>query len=112
MLEKTIRVNLLYDFYGSLLTKKQQHFIELYFDHNLSLGEIADEFNISRQAVYDLIKRTVTILEKFEDKLQLYKKHKIQNEKLEKIIIYLENSKNLEKVTIKNYITDLLEYSD
>lgn len=109
MLEKTTRVNLLYDFYGSLLTKKQQQFIELYFDHNLSLGEIADEYDISRQAVHDLIKRAVNILEKFEDKLQLYKKHKIQNEKFKKIISYLENSKNIEKVIIKNYIVDLLE---
>jgi len=48
LLEKTTRVNLLYDFYGSLLTKKQQHFIELYFDHNLSLGEIADEYKIPK----------------------------------------------------------------
>ncbi|PKM79144.1 MAG: hypothetical protein CVU88_07300 [Firmicutes bacterium HGW-Firmicutes-13] len=109
MLEKTTRVNLLYDFYGSLLTKKQQHFIELYFDHNLSLGEIADEYNISRQAVYDLIKRAVTILEKFEEKLQLYKKYRIQNKKFEKIISYLETSTNIEKVKIKNYIIELLE---
>ena len=89
MLEKTTRVNLLYDFYGNLLTKKQQLFVELYYENNFSLREIADEHNISRQAVYDLIKRAVEALEQYELKLQLYKKHIIHEEKCFKILSHL-----------------------
>jgi uncharacterized protein len=43
MLEDTTRINMLYDFYGSLLTEKQREFLELYYQHDLSLAEAAGE---------------------------------------------------------------------
>ena len=55
---KTLRMNELFDFYGDLLTAKQRRYIELYYADDLSLGEIAEEFSVSRQAVYDNIRRT------------------------------------------------------
>lgn len=74
-LEKTNRVNLLFDFYEKLLTEKQQLFLKLYFHDDYSLGEIASEFSISRQAVYEHIKRAATVLEEYEAKLLLFARH-------------------------------------
>ncbi|CAH0346954.1 putative DNA-binding protein [Bacillus sp. CECT 9360] len=74
MLEKTTRINYLYDFYQSLLTEKQQSYMSLYFLDDYSLGEIADEYQVSRQAVYDNIKRTEAMLEEYEAKLSLFQK--------------------------------------
>ncbi|WP_028398986.1 putative DNA-binding protein [Ectobacillus panaciterrae] len=74
MLEKTTRMNYLYDFYQSLLTPKQRSYMSLYYLDDYSLGEIAEEFNVSRQAVYDNIKRTEAMLEEYEKKLLLLEK--------------------------------------
>ena len=70
-LEKTTHMNLLMEFYGMLLTTKQMDYIERYYADDYSLGEIAEEYSISRQAVYDNIKRTGNILEEYERKLHL-----------------------------------------
>ena len=67
--KKVVRVGKLFSFYGSLLTDKQQEFVELYYYHDLSLGEIANEKEISRQAVFDNLKRSEEALEKYEDEL-------------------------------------------
>ncbi|OXM84640.1 putative DNA-binding protein [Paenibacillus rigui] len=75
MLTKTNRINLLFDFYEKLLTEKQQTFCKLYFHDDYSLGEIAAEFQISRQAVYEHIKRAEAVLEDYETKLALLSKH-------------------------------------
>lgn len=72
MLDKLNRINLLYDIYSSLLTVRQQKVLRLYFSDNLSLSEIAAEYEISRQAVHDLIQRALTSIESFEEKLGLY----------------------------------------
>ncbi|WP_078413338.1 putative DNA-binding protein [Priestia abyssalis] len=74
MLEKTTRMNYLYDFYQSLLTPKQSSYMSLYYLDDYSLGEIAEEYDVSRQAVYDNIKRTEQMLEQYEEKLLLFQK--------------------------------------
>ncbi|OEH91234.1 hypothetical protein BFG57_06345 [Bacillus solimangrovi] len=74
MIEKTTRVNFLFDFYQSLLTEKQRNYMSLYYLDDYSLGEIAEEFEVSRQAVYDNIKRTEAMLEQYEEKLLLFKR--------------------------------------
>ncbi|MCL6635703.1 MAG: DNA-binding protein, partial [Peptococcaceae bacterium] len=56
-MEKLARINLLYDFYGQLLTDRQKSFIELYYGQDLSLGEIAREFAVTSQAVHDTLRR-------------------------------------------------------
>lgn len=73
-LEKTTRMNYLFDFYQELLTPKQRSYMMLYYLDDHSLGEIADEYNITRQAVYDNIRRTEAMLEEYEEKLQLFEK--------------------------------------
>lgn len=67
-------MNYLFDFYQSLLTQKQRSYMSLYYLDDLSLGEIAEEFDVSRQAVYDNIKRTEAMLEEYEEKLVLLQK--------------------------------------
>ncbi|MDG5788219.1 putative DNA-binding protein [Evansella sp. AB-P1] len=75
LIEKTIRMNYLYDFYQQLLTEKQNQYMVMYYLDDLSLGEIADHFHVSRQAVYDNIKRTETLLEEYENKLLLFNRY-------------------------------------
>ena len=62
---------LLSDFYSNLLTEKQREFLSLYYEEDLSLGEISDRFGISRQAVYDSIRSSEACLERFENELGL-----------------------------------------
>lgn len=91
-LEKTNRINLLFDFYESLLTEKQQTFLKYYFHDDFSLGEIASEFEISRQAVYEHIKRAEGMLEVYEEKLGLLRKHEKRSEVLNRLTELLEDS--------------------
>lgn len=107
MLEKTTRVNLLYDFYCNLLTQKQRAIIELYFHQDLSLGEIAGEMDISRQAVHDLVKRTVNSLERYEEKLQLWQKYQVQEELCKDILRCLEEEKQLTGSRIRRFIGEI-----
>ena len=79
-IEKTNRMNALFEFYAALLTDKQMNYIELYYADDYSLAEIAEEFGVSRQAVYDNIKRTEKILEDYETKLHLMRSYQIRSE--------------------------------
>ena len=63
--------SLLYDFYGSLLTDKQREVMELYHEENYSIVEIAKELNVSKQAVYENLKKSDRILREYEAKLGL-----------------------------------------
>ncbi|MCG7334079.1 putative DNA-binding protein [Sporosarcina sp. ACRSM] len=85
MLEKTTRINFLFDFYQSLLTDKQRLYMQLYYLDDLSLGEIAGEYDVSRQAVYDNVRRTEAMLEDYETKLQLFSKFQRRIEIVEKL---------------------------
>ncbi|BFH67959.1 MAG: putative DNA-binding protein [Paenibacillus dendritiformis] len=83
VLEKTNRVNMLFDFYEPLLTEKQQTFLKCYFQDDFSLGEIAAEFGISRQAVYEHIKRAEQTLGSYESKLGLVAKYERRKQLLD-----------------------------
>lgn len=74
MLDKITETSLLFDFYGNLLTDKQRRVMSLYHEENLSLGEIADEDNVSRQAVHISLKKAEKALYEYEDKLGLVKR--------------------------------------
>ena len=75
LLSKTTRMNLLFDFYEQLLTERQRTYTKYYFHDDYSLGEIAAEFAVSRQAVYDQLRRTESLLEQYEAKLGLLDRH-------------------------------------
>ncbi|GIO96281.1 putative DNA-binding protein [Paenibacillus sp. FSL W8-0187] len=106
-LEKTNRINLLFDFYEQLLTEKQQTFLKYYFHDDFSLGEIAGEFEISRQAVYEHIKRAEQVLESYEEKLGLLSKHETRIRELDKFREMVESSDLGEHD--KNVMTDMVE---
>ena len=72
MIEKVAYMNVLYDLYKSLLTEKQREYLELYYQEDWSLAEIAGELSVSRNAVHDNIKRTGKLLVDYEEKLGMY----------------------------------------
>jgi predicted DNA-binding protein YlxM (UPF0122 family) len=92
MMDERVYLNDLYDLYGKLLNDIQRKYFEYYYFDNLSLGEIADLLDVSRNAVHKNIKLVETKLNDFESKLNLYKK----NIKLQKIIGKIED-KNLKR---------------
>jgi len=69
MFEKDYRISYLLDFYGNILTDKQKDAIDLYYNEDLSLAEIADHVGITRQGVRDAIKRGEETLTEMEEKL-------------------------------------------
>ena len=85
-IEKTNRMNALFEFYAALLTDKQMNYIELYYADVYSLAEIAEEFGVSRQAVYDSIKRTEKILEDYEMKLHMYSDYIVRSQIFDQIL--------------------------
>lgn len=89
-LEKTNRINALFDFYEELLTNKQMQYIGSYYRDDYSLGEIAENFDVSRQAVYDNIKRTEQTLEKYENKLHLYRDFLKRNKRIDSLVEYVK----------------------
>ncbi len=69
---KNLSAGVLLDFYGELLTEKQQKALELYYNEDLSLAEIADDMQVSRQGVRAFIKNGEEHLQKFEEKLGMF----------------------------------------
>ena len=84
-MEKIFEQNLLYDFYGELLTKHQQNIYEDAVYNDMSLSEIAEEQGISRRGVHDLIRRCDKILSGYEEKLKLISKFQKTREMVEEI---------------------------
>lgn len=97
MLEKTTRMNYLFDFYQSLLTPKQRSYMSLYYLDDYSLGEIAEEFHVSRQAVYDNIKRTETMLEEYEEKLGLFQRFQERQQLVAKLKDLISDNEHVDK---------------
>src|SRR5699024_10143027 len=93
---KTIRMNYLFDFYQSLLTKKQRNDLELFYLQDYSLSEIADTFDVSRQAVYDNIRRTSELVEQYEEKLGLYRNVEQRQNLYEHIKEHINNPEKIE----------------
>ena len=84
-MDNIAKKNLLYDFYGELLTEHQKTIYEDAVYNDCSLSELAEEYNISRQGVHDLLKRCDKILEGYEEKLGLVEKFSILKEKAHRI---------------------------
>ena len=82
IMEKIVRQSLLYDFYGELLTDHQKNIYEEVVMNDMSYSEMARIYGISRQGVYDMIKRCDRILEDYETKLKLVEKFVNAREKL------------------------------
>ena len=74
MAEDRVMQSLLLDFYGELLTDKQRECCELHFNEDLSLAEIAEQCGVSRQGVWDNIRRGTAALEEIEEKTGLIRR--------------------------------------
>ena len=105
---KDLRISVLLDFYGPMLTDKQRDVVELYYNEDLSLSEIAEHEHISRQGVRDSIKRGEEIIYELEDKLKMCQKMLTLSKLLDNIkekttLIYEESSKyNYSRVITDN----------
>ncbi len=112
-MEKRKLLNELFDLYGAMLTEKQKNNFFLYYQEDLSLGEIAEEDEISRNAVYDNLKRTEKLLFTMEEKLGFLKKKKTIKEELKKITDNIsELQKNNNMSDIENIKLNINEISD
>lgn len=103
MVEKVVEIGMLFDFYGGLLSQRQYRIVELFYLHDLSLAEIGQELDISRQAVYDTLKRAENKLYKYEEVLGLYEKFDAQDRKLDQ---FLEEIKKIKKIFIEDKSAD------
>ena len=81
MKNQAYRMAMLFDFYGDLLTERQKEFYDLYYNEDLSLAEIAENYGISRQGVRDVIVRAEATMTEIEDKTHLIRRfYRMQNE--------------------------------
>ena len=84
-MEEQILLTNLYDYYKELLTNKQQNYFEEYYFNNLSLSEISENYNVSRNAVHKQLKEISSKLLEYEEKLKLLNKSKIIKKLIENI---------------------------
>lgn len=91
MMDELYTISLLLDFYGQMVTKRQYDILDLHYNSDYSFGEIAQELNISRQGVYDNIKRGKAALFDMEQKLGLVRRFSKQKEKASEILKILED---------------------
>ncbi len=89
-IEKNIRVSQLYDIYGNLLSDRQREIVSLYYNDDLSLGEIAELTGLTRQGVRDSVIKGVAFLEEYEKKLGFIQEFINQKEKIKIIVEELE----------------------
>ena len=88
-MEKKVEVSMLCQLYGKLLTEKQFEFIDDYYNNDLSLSEIAENNNITRQAVRDIIKKGEKKLFEYEEKLEVMKRTLNQEKRITKVLFEL-----------------------
>ena len=93
-MQRKVKISMLYELYGSLLTDKQKQCIDDYYNNDLSLAEIAENINITRQGVRDVIKKGEKRLLNYEEKLKFMKKTLYQKKKIEKILLELTKIQN------------------
>ena len=108
-LEKSLEISLLNDFYGKLLTQKQQDILVEYYYNNMSLAEVAENFGITRQAVLDSLKKSEKQLKNFELVLGLASKHKQMKEHIEDLANKI-GKKNLTKEQVQAELKLLLDF--
>ena len=92
---QTYRMTMLLDFYGEILTQRQREFFDLYYNEDLSLAEIAENYDISRQGVRDAIVRAEAAMNELEDKTGLLKRFMRLREKIDSIESAAEDIRKL-----------------
>ena len=107
-MEKHFKLTYLLDIYGALLTDKQNNVLSLFYNEDYSMSEVASELKVSRQAAFDLIRRSENILLEYDEKLMLFEKYlgnlalceqleeNLQGDKFDRSVVdsLIENIKN------------------
>ena len=104
---KHVRIGILLDIYGSLLTNRQLQILNTYYNEDMSLSEIAEEFNISRQGVLDNVKKGEKKLLEYEEKLHILENQENRKSKIDKVLNTL--SKDITQKDIDTIIKTLKE---
>ncbi len=84
-LEERVYLSMLYDFYGALLKENNRRIFEAYIQEDYSISEIAEEMEISRQAVHDAVKRITKQLKGYEEKLGLLERFELQRNEMKRL---------------------------
>lgn len=108
-LDEFVKLSVLYDFYGELLNDRKKQIFEDYYLNDLSLREIAQELDISRQGVHDIVKRSSKELWEYEERLSLVKKFNEVKEKVSNIKKYchdVKKSGDLTKIQVIETLAD------
>jgi len=100
-------INLLFDFYGELLTERQRDVFTLHHMEDYSLAEIGNELNITPQGVADLLKRSKQQLIKYEQSLCLADKHILQQGLLTQMITALDDLDHLSDYDISENVSTI-----
>ena len=100
MKNQTYRMTMLFDFYGEDLTPRQKEFFDLYYNEDLSLAEIAENYGISRQGVRDVIVRAEAIMTDLEDKTGLMKRFMLMQQQVQAI---LDAAEKIQTVNYRQY---------
>ena len=93
-MDKHVKVSMLWQIYGKLLTKKQYNVLNDYYNNDLSLSEIAENNKISRQGVRDILMKGEGKLFEYEEKLAIMKKTELQEEQIQLILSQLSEIKD------------------
>ncbi len=109
MIDKVIEIGILFDFYGKLLSPRQYNVVESFYILDLSLSEIGEDLGISRQSVYDTLKRSETNLFKFENRLGLLKKFRDKNDDIAEIIDLSNDIEKKIQINNKGQDRDIIE---
>ena len=110
MFEKNLNISLLIDFYGDILSERQNEMLNMYYNEDCSLSEIAESFSISRQGVRSVLKKGENLLVDMENKLQLASRFIKMRDKSSEIASELENiNNNINNGEISSKIHSLIE---
>ena len=105
-MEKNVKISMLWQIYGKLLTEKQYEYIDYYYNNDLSLSEIAENENITRQAVRDIIKKGERKLFEYEEKLLFMRKTINQEKQIQNILL---NLNKIQKDSSDKQVSNILE---
>ncbi len=105
-MDEKVKISILCDLYGKLLTEKQYEFLNDYYNNDLSLSEIAENNEITRQAVRDIIKKGEKKLFKYEEKLLFMKRMSNQEKKIQQVLLELSK---IQKNSSDKKVANILE---
>lgn len=106
-MEEKVKISMLCQIYGKMLTKKQYEYVNDYYNNDLSLSEIAENAQITRQAVRDIIKKGEKKLFELEEKLMFMDRTLEQEKKLQQI---LEELSKIENVSSERKLQKILNH--